>query len=374
MTSKKERKVIKHLLLITTITLGSCSTVDWDNLFKSKDETKNRNEKLMKDFEVKEAVLEKFIEEPAPEVTESRPSQNTPSKVNSTKKKLPEIKKAKSNSKRVSKAKVPVKAVKKSSPVKFKYPGDNYPEAYKGMDRVSGKYWNNYKPVLFEGEQAYFSVTYGGISTGSITLETKQSSIIGGHEVYRIHARVKTSKYYSYLYEVNDVCDSYIKKDGFIPLKFSLIQRQSSQDIDDLQLFDHDQLQVYSLYKRVTDEKTKKSKKTKPIPRYFQDPISVVYFIRGLPFENGEQYEIPFMNKGKAEILKASLDKIVDLDTAIGKKKAYKVSITTAHEGKTIKGGQMNFWFTADDHRIFLKFSAKIKIGSIVGEIQKYSR
>lgn len=354
--------------------LSSCSSVDWDNLFKRKDETKKRNEKLMKDFEVREDVLEKFSEEPTIEViTPTKEEDSTPLRKVETVKKSPIIKAAKPSSKRVAKSK-PVLEQKMFPQKKFKYPGSDYPEEYKAMDAKSSKFWNQYKPIIFEGEQASFSVTYGGISTGSITLETKKSSVIGGQEVYRIHARVKTSKYYSYLYEVDDVCDSYVKKENFIPMKFSLIQRQSSQDIDDLQLFDHENLQVYSLYKRVTDEKTKKSKKTKPIPRYFQDPISVVYFIRGLPFEKGEEYEIPFMNKGKAEILKAKFDEMVEIETEIGKKKAYKINITTAHEGKTIKGGQMNFWFSADPDRIFLKFSAKIKIGSIVGEIQKYSR
>lgn len=361
--------MVKYLLLIITMIFSSCSTIDWDNLFKGKDDTKKRNEKLMKDFEVKDDVLEKFSEAPAPKPEIVAPVK-TLSKVKNSKpaRKLPPIPIAKSSKKRVSKVAAQVRNQK------FLYPGDDFPEDYKKMDNISIKYWNDFKPVVFEGERASFSVTYGGISTGTISLETKKSSMIGEHEVYRVHARVKTSKFYSYLYEVDDVCDSYIRKDNFIPLKFSLIQRQSSQDVDDLQLFDHEKLKVYSLYKRVTDEKTKKRQKTKPIPRYFQDPISIIYFLRGLPIESGKEFEIPFMNKGKAEILKAKLDKVVELDTELGKKKAYKVSINTAHEGKTIKGGQMNFWFSTDPDRVFLKFSAKIKIGSIVGEIQKYSR
>lgn len=344
--------------------MSSCASVDWDSLFKSKEDTKKRNKELMQDFEVQKNVLDKFSEKPSEELPKKT------KQIKETKKPLPKIQIAQPSKKRVEK-KEPVVTVPK--PKKVDYPED-YPGEYKDMDRSSKKYWSEFQPILFEGEKAFFAVTYGGISTGNVTIETKKSSTIGGHEAWHVHARLKTSKYYSYLYEVDDVCDSYIKKDGFIPLKFSLIQRQSSQDVDDLQLFDHEELKVYSLYKRVTDDKTKKKKKTAPIPRYFQDPISVIYFVRGLPLEKGKIYEIPFMNKGEAEILKAELDKIEELDTEIGKKRAYKVKISTAHEGSTIKGGDMFFWFTADDDRVFLKFSAKIKIGSIVGTIQKYSR
>lgn len=358
--------MVKFLKLSLFIGIVSCSSVDWDNLFKSKEDTKKRNAELMKDFEVQEEVLEKFSEKPK----EETPPQKEPVK------KSPVIKPKKQSPKRTAKkspAPAP-KVVKKDEREKgFKYPED-HPEAYITMDKNSARYWSDFKPTLIEGEKAAFAVTYGGISTGSISIETKKTSTIGGHEAYHVHARLKTSKYYSYLYEVDDVCDSYIKKENFIPLKFSLIQRQSSQDIDDLQLFDHEALKVYSLYKRVTDDKTKKSKKTKPIPRYFQDPISVLYFVRGLPLKQNREYEIPFMNKGKAEILKAKMVGVEELDTELGKKQALKVQIATSHEGKTIKGGHMTFWFSADDDRIFLQFSAKIKIGSIVGKIQKYSR
>lgn len=355
--------MLKLLPFIILFLLSSCSSVDWDSLFKSKEDTKKRNKELMQDFKVQKNVLDKFSEKPSEEIVKVDPVSDK--KI--IKKPLPKIQIAQPSLKRV------VKKVEVPNPKKVEYPED-YPEEYKDMDRASKKFWSEYKPILFEGEQAFFAVTYGGISTGSITIETKKSSSIGGHEAWHVHARVKTSKYYSYLYEVDDVCDSYIKKDSFVPLKFSLIQRQSSQDIDDLQLFDHEELKVYSLYKRVTDEKTRKKKKTNPIPSYFQDPISVVYFIRGLPLEKGRSYEIPFMNKGVAEILKAELDTIEVLDTEIGKKKAYKVKISTAHEGQTIKGGDMFFWFSADADRVFLQFSAKIKIGSIKGTIQKYTR
>jgi hypothetical protein len=56
-----------------------------------------------------------------------------------------------------------------------------------------------------------------GVSTGKITIKTKASTRIGDEEVFHVNARVKTADFYSYLYEVDDMCDSYIKKDGFIP-------------------------------------------------------------------------------------------------------------------------------------------------------------
>ena len=92
-------------------------------------------------------------------------------------------------------------------------------------------------------------INYMGISTGKIVLTTEQETVIGERPVYHVNARVKTADYYRYLYELDDNIDSYILKDIYSPVKFSLIQRESGQDVDDLQLFDIEKLKTYSFYK-----------------------------------------------------------------------------------------------------------------------------
>ena len=131
-------------------------------------------------------------------------------------------------------------------------------------------------------------------------------------------------------------------------------------------------MKTYAFYKRVTKEKTKKKKVEKFIPLYFQDPLSVMYFVRGLPMKEGASYDIPIVNKGTVEVLNATIEKRETIQTKIGEKKAVKIKIYTKHKGKTIEGGNMSFWYSDDDKRIFLRFEAKIKIGSVSGEIHSY--
>lgn len=360
--------MIKLVALAGLIFLVSCSGTSLKNLFGSSHDSTERNEELLKDFETEKDVMEKFAVKKE--------------KVDPEKKKVKKVKPKKVSSKIKSKKRVALKkkpVKKKTSPSKkevkkevgFVYPVDT-PEEFKDLDYESEKYWSQYKPYLIQGEKAVFAIKYGIISTGNITIETKEDGQIGDQEAFHIQARIKTSDYYSYLYELDDLCDSFVRKTDFIPLKFSLIQRESSQDVDDLQLFDLDELKNYSFYKRVTKEKTKKEKKVRMIPRYFQDPLSLMYFVRGLPMKIGAEYAIPFANKGKIEMLNAKVEKVETISTKIGRKEAYKVAMETTHSGKTIKGGKMTFWFATDETRIFLKFNAKIKIGSISGDLLEY--
>lgn len=353
----------------------SCSSIDISKLFGGPDNANERNEQLMKDLELDDKYLEKFKEKKKEIKKEIEPP-----KINLKKKKTISVKKIvknktikKKTKKRIIKKtqkvdviSAPVPSSKKSN--KIESP-EHVKNNYRKYDENSRKFWSKSRPMFKSGESATYEVSYLGVSTGNIKISVKDNTLIGDSETYHLNARVKTASYYSYLYEVDDICDSYIDIKTIRPLKFSLIQRESSQDIDDLQLFDFDEFKVFTFYKRKTDKKVKKKKSVNPTPYYFQDPLSVLFFIRGLPMKVGVNYDIPIINKGKTEILSARVRKIEKIQTKIGKKKAYRVEIHSKHEGKTIQGGKMLFWFEADDSKLFLKFEAKIKIGRITGEI-----
>ena len=359
---------ILHFKIIFLFFIGCASS---QKLFLDETESvSKRNETLVKEeFKEEAAVFKKFKEiKPKSEKKKVQlnkaPGPRTGGPPPKTHRKLlPKKKKAKKT-----KAK---KLEEVTSQGLSNYPAD-YPDDFIDFDERSEKFWHDFSPVLFTGEKAVLNVTYLGVDTGKIIISTKEDTVLGENPAFHVHARVKTASFYSYLYEVDDYCDSFIKKDNFIPLKFSLIQRQSSQNIDELQLFDRDHLTVYSFYKRVTEDKKKKKKTTELTPRFFQDPLSFIYFLRGLPMKVGAEYVFPIVNKGEVEILSAKVEKKEFLETKIGKKEAFRLKIFSGHKGDTIKGGSMLFWFSADAKKIFLQFNAEIKIGSIKGKIESY--
>lgn len=364
-------------LLLFFIFLSGCSTTLKD-FFEGEETTEERSEKLInEDFKEEKAVFEKFKVTKISKIKEIEKEQESRESPPQAKHQRTDIRPP--NLKRVLSPRNALKTkvqVKKTANEKMKierqpYPVD-YPEEIKALDGHSTLYWDKLVPYIFPGEKMILNITYLGVNTGKIILSSKEDTRLGNSDAYHVNVRVKTADFYSYLYEVDDYCDSYIQKKNFRPLKFSLIQRQSSQDIDDVQLFDHDKFKVFSFYKRVTKKKTKKQKKIEWIPYFFQDPLSIFYFIRGLPMDSKVKYAIPIINSGKIEMLYAQYEKEETISTKIGKKKAYRLNIDTQVKGKTLNGGAMVFWFSADEKRVFLKFEAKIKIGSISGAIESY--
>ncbi len=249
---------------------------------------------------------------------------------------------------------------------------DPYPIEFKKYDEVSKKVWPKSKPIVEIGEKFVFKVSYLGITAGHIQMETKAPVEIGGQGAYHFTAKLRSARYYSYIYTLDDSLDSYVNQDSFIPMKYVLSQRESSQTVDDLQLFDQEELKTYHWYKRVKHGKLKEVELTKHIPFYFQDSFSALHFVRSLPLVKGDRYEYPIVTRGKIWILKIKVEETEKIEIMDRDVSAIRISAETHFPGVLEKKGDILFWFSADDKKKLLKFEAQVKIGAAAGELVEY--
>lgn len=356
-------KKVAYLGLISVL-CWSCATKD-DRLFEEK-----KQEDLVEVFKLEETNFDKF------KVVEI-PSQETAKKEVEEKKEVaPPVKKvakapqAKKTKTEVAKTQEVRKEVVTTSSHP-KYPKD-YPEEFKKYDKKYKKTWDLFKTKFFKDEEFTFAVKYLGITAGHIKIETKGKVQVAGEEAYHFKASMKSAKFYEYIYSLEDTLESYISADTFLPLKYTLTQRESGQNVDDLQLFDHEKLETYFWYKRLKKGvETKKELKTF-IPHYFQDSFSALYFVRGLPLKVGDKYSFPIITRGKVWILSMEVDKVDNIKVMDKWVDALKIKAETHFPGVLKKSGDINFWYSAGDTKRLLKFEAKVKIGSIEGELIEY--
>lgn len=254
----------------------------------------------------------------------------------------------------------------------FSYPKD-FPEAFVEYDKTSIQAWEKFQPKILVGEKFTFKVTYLGVTAGHIQMETLPEAKINGQPVYHFKARMRSARYYSYFYTLDDSLESFVSKEDFIPMKYVLLQRESAQKVDDLQLFDSDELLTYHFYKRLKRGKRKEHELKKPIPRYFQDSYSALYFVRGFPLKKGDRYEFPIVTRGKIWILKILVEGKEEIDVNGKSVLAIRLNAETRFPGVLEKKGDILFWYSADKLKKLLKFEAQVKIGSVEGELVDYT-
>ncbi len=310
-----------------------------------------------------EALLKEF------EVTQEEQAKFSFEEIKPTPAPVPEVREA--TKKNTSKKSIVVKKVipKKISVSKIAkiYPED-YPEQFKELYKDANKTWSQFKPLIRVGESINFEITYLGIKAGNIKFMVLDNGKRGDDLIHHFKATLSSADYYKYIYKLDDYVESFILADSFLPLKYTLIQRESGQSVDELQLYDHEKLQNKQWFKKIKDGKTKKDDKVGFIPELFLDPLSLLAFFRGLPLQKGDVYSVPVIVRSKVLKVTATVLDYEKIDVLNKDRDAVKMSVFVEpmEEGK--KPTTMNLWYNRASTRELLKFNAELKFGSVEGE------
>lgn len=339
--------LLNKILLILLLCTGCAS--------HSEKEFSKIDSELTQKFETKDVNLDRFKTEEAPL-----------EEIQQTVKKIHEVKQPKVVVKK-EKTKPQKKEVKKIEEPKEVLP-DDYPKGLIKLDTFSEKLWNNdFNANVYPGEELLFKVSFMGIKAGYIKLLTHSPKKVDNKYTYHFEAKLKTADYYSYIYKLEDSVESFVEMNSFLPIKYSLVQRESSQEVDDLQIFDHQKRKTFHWYKRIKKGVTTNRKIQKYIPKYMQDSFSALQFVRGLDLKKGKKYKVPVITRGKIWILSLQIDNFEKISVMDKEIDAIKIKAETRFHGALQKRGDIVFWFSNDKFKKLLKFSAKIKIGTVEG-------
>lgn len=253
---------------------------------------------------------------------------------------------------------------------------DDYPEKYRNYDKIYKSVWAKFNPsYLAKKERIKMRVSYLGLGMGSMVMEAGERVLVGDKDAYTFKARLKTADFYSYIYELDDKLEAQVMTKEFLPLRYSLIQRESKKEIDDIQLFDREKYLLYYRYRRWRKDKKSLTKKNEDIsiPKYALDPFSLLYFVRGLPLSIGQKYEFPVVTRDKLWLFKLHVVEQEEIKTINGKKMAYRIEAQIGEEGSFIKKGELNLWLGVDPGHILWQMKVGTKIGSLYTRVSEYS-
>ena len=233
-----------------------------------------------------------------------------------------------------------------------------------------------FKPVavkLTEGERLTYSVKWGVIDAGLAILSVKRKEQLGpgGPEVWNIQCRTRSNSFISTFYEVRDDIKTLIDaKEGFARL-FDMDKNEGSVHATERIEFDYARNEAnYTKTDRRKETDNVKSR-TITLPGKVHDPLSCLYYIRGLDLRPGNEYKLTVNTSRKnwvmgLRVLKTEEQYIEGLGTV----KALVVEPEAQFQGIFVRKGKMQVWLE-EQTRIPLKLKVEVPIGAATAVLVK---
>lgn len=225
---------------------------------------------------------------------------------------------------------------------------------------------------LWVGEKQVWDITYFGMSAGEFTLSTLPHKVINNRKVYHFHGDAVSSKVFSMFYRVDDKIDSFMDYLGLFSHRFHVVINESKQTRDALELNDSEKGQTF-YWNRWThvDRGTTETKGFFPAPKFAQDSLSALFFVRGRnELRDGDVITFPVISEGNYWEAVITVLRRQMMDSPLGKVQTVVLKPEHKLQGVLQKTGDSFIWLTDDDRRYVVRLEAKVKIGTVVGTLK----
>lgn len=229
------------------------------------------------------------------------------------------------------------------------------------------------KEPIWIGEKLVYRVSFFGMTAGDFTVEAMPHKTIAGRKAYHIRAKAESNAFFSMIYKLNDVIETYVDYEGFYSHRFHMLLDETKQSRNLVELYDSEKRQAF-VWDRVSKENEPYREKKEYIDMepFPQDTLSALYWLRSIPLPNGLIQPFNLISDGRAVPAAIQVVKRQYItNPALGDVDCVVVHPETGFTGVLKKEGESLMWLTDDDRRILVRLEAKVKVGKIVAELYK---
>jgi hypothetical protein len=235
------------------------------------------------------------------------------------------------------------------SPAVVEKPEDSNQSIYR---KIENSAWNI-------GESLTFSIRYGPVVAGTAIMTVKDTARINNKLCYRIVTEARSNKFLDTFFKVRDTAESFMDYDGLYTLKFEKHIREGKYRRDRSILYDH------------VNEIAIADKDTMVVPRYVQDVLSTLYFLRTQEYKVGDILSVQNHSDRNVYDLKVRIHGKEGVRVRAGTFKCLLVEPFLVEGGGIFKHeGRILVWITDDERRIPVQMKSKVYIGSVIAELE----
>lgn len=220
------------------------------------------------------------------------------------------------------------------------------------------------------GERMEISLGWMALPAGTAVVEVRNGPMFNGRPTFHLWGNILSSKLVDTIYHVDNTIESFIDKEGFIPYKFLLHMLETHQKKETRVSFDHMQSKAFFWAKRVSQKwgDTFDDRADALVPQA-RDMFSALFYARTLNYELNKKQSFFIYENGQnweVELLPIANEIVT---TKVGAFQCNKISVTVRLNNILKPTGDIFMWLSDDSRRYLVKFEAKIKIGSLYGNL-----
>ena len=227
--------------------------------------------------------------------------------------------------------------------------------------------------ALTEGERLVYQVKWGIVDAGKATLTVngREPLAPGGPEVWNIDCRTRSSSFVSLFYKVRDDITTFLDVRKGCTRRFDMDKTGGSTHAVEHIDFDYDK--GVADYSRTLTRGGKEEVKTRaiPLPGEVHDPLSCLYYVRGMDLQVANEYPLTVNTSRKNWVLTLKVLRREELSIKdIGAFNALVVEPAAQFEGIFVRKGKMTVWLE-ERTKVPLKIESAVAIGSVSAVLVK---
>ena len=227
--------------------------------------------------------------------------------------------------------------------------------------------------ALAEGERLSYQIRWGVVDAGKATLivRGKEPAGPGGPEVWNLECRTRSSSFVSLFYRVHDDIRSRVDVRGGFTRLFDMDKTGGSVHSVEHIAFDYGKGVADYTRTRTEGKKEQVKALTIPLPGPVHDPLSCLYYVRGMDLQVGGEYRMTVNTSRKNWVLTLKVLRREKLSLKnIGAFQALVVEPEAQYEGIFVRKGKMTVWLE-EKSKVPLKVQSAVAIGSVSAELVK---
>jgi len=213
-------------------------------------------------------------------------------------------------------------------------------------------------------EEMEYILRFGFIKGGKATLIAERDKL-NKKQTIHYKMRGRTTGLVDKIYEVNDIYESWVDPETFLPVKSVRNVKEQKYRFYDEVTYDHENDSIFS-----------QKSGHKKVPDKVNDMVSVFFYIRQNSYFDdllvGKKVQIPVYHGDDLFLMELKYVGIKTINTKIGRKECYVVS-PVVPKGKLFKDSDdLKIYITKDQNRLPIYAEFEMILGSLKCELESY--